>query len=76
MCLRWKKLKRVNGIIVLFRVRMFWRFKNVKGGYKYESYRIFVKVIIRVGKRRFVRDMLNYIVYSLEFVRDIELKRV
>lgn len=48
----------------------------MKGGYKYESYRIPAKVTTRAGKRRFARDMLNYAVHSLEPVRDIELKRV
>lgn len=48
----------------------------MKGGYKYESYRIPAKVTTRAGKRRFARDMLNYTVHSLEPVRDIELKRV
>jgi len=55
---------------------MFWRFKNVKGGYKYDSYQIPAKVTTRAGKRRFTRDLLNYAVRSLEPVRDIELKRV
>lgn len=74
--LRWKKPNRANGIIVLFKVRMFWRFKNVKGGYKYDSYQIPAKVTTRAGKRRFARDMLKYAVQSVEPVRDIELKRV
>ncbi|XP_078353190.1 receptor-type tyrosine-protein phosphatase S-like [Oculina patagonica] len=74
--LTWKKPKKVNGIIVLFKVRMYWRFKNMKGGYKEETYLIPAKVTTRAGKRRFARRVSDYAVRSLEPVRDIELKRV
>ena len=74
--LRWKKPRELNGIIVLFKVRMFWRFKNVKGDYKYITHIIPAKVTARAGRRRFRRDTSDYRVLRLEPFREIELKRV
>ena len=74
--LRWKKPRELNGIIVMFKVRMLWRFKNVKGDYKYTTRLIPAKVTARAGRRRFRRDMSDYRVLHLEPFREIELKRV
>ncbi|XP_022808866.1 receptor-type tyrosine-protein phosphatase epsilon-like [Stylophora pistillata] len=74
--LKWSKPKRPNGIIVLFKVRMFWRFKNRKGGYKYETYTIPAKVTNKRKKRRLAREMSDKIVWKLDPFREIELKRI
>ena len=74
--LRWKKPRELNGIIVWFKVRMVWRFKNVKGDYKDTTRTIPAKVTARAGRRRFRRDTSDYRVLRLEPFREIELKRV
>ena len=55
---------------------MLWRFKNTKGGYKYDTRLIPAKVTNRRQKRRYARDVSDSLVWSLEPFRDVELKRV
>lgn len=74
--LKWTKPKRPNGIIVIFKVRMFWRFKNRKGGYKYDTYIIPAKVTNKRRKRRLARETSDNIVWRLDPFRDIELKKI
>ena len=74
--LKWTKPKRANGIIVIFKVRMFWRFKNRKGGYKYDTYIIPAKVTNKRRKRKLARETSDNIVWRLDPFRDIELKKI
>ena len=59
--------------MVLFKIRMLWRFKNVKGEYKRTERIVPAKVTRRARKRRSAND---YTVLQLEPKRKIELQNL
>ncbi|KAK2554980.1 Receptor-type tyrosine-protein phosphatase delta [Acropora cervicornis] len=73
--LRWRKPRQLNGKILLFKIRMRWRYKNVKGTYRFITKKIPAKVTPR-ERRRLRRHMMDYRVLRLEPVREIQLTRI
>lgn len=73
--LRWRKPLQLNGKILLFKIRMRWRYKNVKGNYRFITKKIPAEVITR-KRRRLRRYVMDYRVVSLEPVREIQLTRI
>jgi len=74
--LKWKKPKDLNGVVVLFKIRMLWRFKNVKGEYKRTERIVPAKVTRRARKRRSANGRPDYTVLRLEPEREIELRNL
>ena len=74
--LKWKKPKDLNGVVVLFKIRMLWRFKNVKGEYKRTELTVPAKVTRRARKRRSANGRPDYTVLQLEPEREIELRNL
>ncbi|XP_068677246.1 receptor-type tyrosine-protein phosphatase S-like isoform X2 [Montipora foliosa] len=72
--LKWRKPRKFNGRIVLFKIKMLWRYKNIQGNYKETTRKIPAKVTTRERRGRFRRDVLDYAVLQLEPTREIELK--
>lgn len=71
----WRKPRQLNGKILLFKIRMRWRYKNVKGTYRFITKKIPAKVTPR-ERRRLRRYMMDYRVLRLEPVREIQLTRI
>ncbi|XP_015755643.1 PREDICTED: receptor-type tyrosine-protein phosphatase epsilon-like [Acropora digitifera] len=71
----WRKPRQLNGKILLFKIRMRWRYKNVKGTYRFITKKIPAKVTPR-ERRRLRRYMMDYRVLRLEPVREIQLMRI
>lgn len=71
----WRKPRQLNGKILLFKIRMRWRYKNVKGTYRFLTKKIPAKVTPR-ERRRLRRYMMDYRVLRLEPVREIQLTRI
>lgn len=74
--LKWKKPRKLNGRIVLFKIKMLWRYKNIQGNYKETTRKIPAKMTTRERRGRFRRDVLDYAVLQLEPARKIELRRM
>ena len=74
--LSWKKPRELNGIVVLFKVEMLWRFKNVMGDYRNDTRIIPAKVTSRERRRRATNGGSDYTVLQLEPERKIELRNL
>ena len=74
--LKWRKPRKLNGRIVLFKIKMLWRYKNIQGNYKETTRKIPAKMTTRERRGRFRRDVLDYAVLQLGPAREIELRRM